>query len=427
MKDFFVNIVRWNLKKFAQIAIWRFKPAIVVVTGNVGKTSTKEAIAAVLGADRNIRASWGSFNNEFGIPLTILGEWSEADMMLFKKSAPEGFLAQKIVVLFKVFLVSALRLIFTSSDSYPELLVLEYAADRPGDIKYLLQIAKPNISIITAIGEIPVHVEFFSGPDAIAREKSRIIEQLSSNGFAILNYDDEAIMDMRERTRAHVFTFGFGEKAEMRIMNFETRSKNERPEGISFKLEYGGSYVPVQLKGVFGKSQAYAAAAAAAVGIVFGMNMAKIADALSNYRPLKGRMTLLPGIKNSYIIDDSYNAAPTSMYSALDTLKAVKAKRKIAVLGDMAEIGKYTIGSHEEVGARVAKIADILITIGQKAKIIAEHARKHKMPRRRIFSFDTAEEAIDTVQKVIKKGDVALIKASRMVRLDKIVEEIRLK
>jgi len=303
---------------------------------------------------------------------------------------------------------------------------MEYGADKAGDIKKLLDIAKPNISVITAIGNIPSHVENYSGPEAVAREKTRVIEQLSTNGFAILNCDDEHVMKVKEKTRARVFTFGFNEKADLRIVYFETKSVNDRPDGISFKLEYGGSLVPVTLKGVFGKSQAYAAAAAASVGIIFGMNMAKISEALSNYKPLSGRMTLLQGIKMSYIIDDSYNASPISMNAALDTLKAVKAKRRIAVLGDMAEIGKFTISAHEEIGRRVSKIADLLVTVGGKAKIISEHARKHGMPKKRVMEFDDVDEASDQVQNLIRKGDVILIKASRVIKLDKLVERIKI-
>ncbi len=410
MKNLLLKILQLFLKKIAQLIIWRYQPGVVVVTGRVGKTSTKEAILTVLRRDRNVRATQGNFNNELGVPLAIIGEWDKIGGILFW---------------FKVIMVGLWRAIFKSS-SYPEILVLEYAADRPGDIKYLLQIARPQIGAITAIGDIPVHVEFFSGPDAIAREKSRIVEALPANGFAILNFDDEAVMDMQERTRAHVITFGFGEGSGLRITNFETRSDNDRPYGIVFKLIYGGSVVPVHLKSVFGKSQAYAGAAAAAVGIVFGMNLVKIAESLSDYRPLYGRMTLLPGIKLSYIIDDSYNAAPLSMHAALDTLKAIKVSgRKVAVLGDMLEIGRYTMEAHEEVGRLAAKAADILVTVGPRAKFIAEHAVRHGLPKRRVLVFDVVEDAIKPVQDLIKKGDVILVKASHAVGLDKLVDSIK--
>jgi UDP-N-acetylmuramoyl-tripeptide--D-alanyl-D-alanine ligase len=280
--------------------------------------------------------------------------------------------------------------------------------------------------VVTAVGDIPVHVEFYTGPDAVAREKSRLVEALPAVGFAILNYDDESVYEMRDRTRAHVITFGFGQGAEVRITNFENRMEDGKPVGISMKLEYGGSFVPVRLDGVFGKAQAYAAAAAASVGLAFGMNLVRISEALGFYQAPPRRGKLLAGIKETHIIDDSYNASPLSMHAAIDLLKDLKAKRKVAVLGDMLEIGKYAIEAHEEVGRLGGKFLDILITIGPRAKFIADAANKSGMARKNIYSFDTADEAKSTVQDLIKKGDLVLIKASRAMELDKIVEEIKL-
>ncbi|OGM91591.1 hypothetical protein A3A20_01460 [Candidatus Wolfebacteria bacterium RIFCSPLOWO2_01_FULL_45_19] len=409
MKEAIIKILQYILKKLAQLTVWRYEPGVIVITGNVGKTSTKETIAAVLRNGRNIRYSSGNFNNELGVPLTIIGDWDKISGWFFWP---------------RVLIMAVFQLIFKNGN-YPELLILEYAAGKPGDIKYLLEIARPQIGVITAIGEIPAHVEFFSGSDAVAREKSRVVEHLPSNGFAVLNFDDEVVMDMKERTRAHVITFGFGEGAEVRITNFEIRSENGRPDGIWFKLVYGGNVVPFNLKGVFGKPQAYATAAAAAVGIVFGANLVKSAEALAGYRPIKGRMSLLPAIKMAYIIDDSYNAAPLSMRSALDTLKALKVSgRKIAVLGDMLEIGRYALEAHEEIGRMAAKTADFLITVGPRAKFIAEHAVRHGLSKRRVMSFDVVEDAIKPAQDMIRKGDVVLVKASRAIQLDKLVKAL---
>lgn len=404
MKEFLKKILyilaKWTLK--------RFQPGIVGVTGTVGKTSTKEAVVAVLRQIRKIRASSGNFNNEIGLPLTILGGWDKTGGVFFW---------------LKVICVSLSRIIF--GGSYPELLVLEYGADRPGDIKYLLELAKPQIGIITAIGDIPVHVEFYSGPDAVAREKSKLVENLPAIGFAILNFDDESVYEMRERTRAHVINFGFGEGAEVRITNFENRIEDEKPAGISFKIEYGGSFVPVRLDDAFGKAQAYAAAAAASVGLAFGMNLVKISEALSYYQAPPRRGKLVPGIKESHIFDDTYNASPLSMHAAIDTIKSFKMKRKIGVLGDMLEIGKYAIEAHEEIGRLAGKVFDVLVTIGPRAKFIADAANKAGMARKNIYSFDTVDEAESTVQDIIRKGDLVLVKASRAIELDKIVEEIR--
>ena len=316
--------------------------------------------------------------------------------------------------------------LFLKKFIYPEILILEYAADRPGDIKELLEIAKPYIGIITAIGEIPVHIEFFSGPEAVAREKARVVESLSANGFAILNFDNEAVMNMKERTRAKIITFGFNENADVKISSLENRIENGIPIGVSFKIEYAGSFVPVVLKNVFGRAQAYAAAIAACVGLIFDLNLVEISEALSaNYQPAKGRMNLLKGIKGAYIINDAYNASPISMEEALKTLADLPAERKIAVLGDMLELGKYSVEAHESIGRLAGKIVDILITVGPRAKFIAESAKSAGLDESKILSFDTTTEACIAVQDLIKKGDLVLIKASRAVGLEKVVEEIK--
>ena len=407
MRKFFTRKLQSVLKILARLMIKRYKPGIIGITGSVGKTSTKEAVYAVLRNVRRIRASSGNFNNELGLPLTILDDWQKIQGLFFWP---------------RVIFASLWQIIF--GGDYPDILILEYGAGRPGDVKYLLEIVKPNIGIVTAIGDIPVHVEFYSGPDAVAREKSRLVEALPAQGFSVLNFDDEAVLDMKERTRAHVMTYGFGEGAEIRITNFENREEGGRPAGIAFKLEYGGSFVPVRLDNCFGKAQAYAAAAAACVGLVFGLNLVKISESLLYYQAPPRRMKLLNGVKETYIIDDCYNASPLSMHGAIDTIKDLKASRKIGVLGDMLEIGKYAIEAHEEIGRLSAKVFDLLITVGPRAKFIADLAVKSGLNKKNVFSFDTADEAKLKVQELIKKGDLILVKGSRAMRLDKIIEEI---
>lgn len=408
MKKFFLKILKWKLKILAKLTIRRYKPGIIGVTGSVGKTSAKEAIFAVLSQERRVRRSAGNFNNELGLTLTILGDWQEIKGLFFWP---------------KVIFISLARIIFKFS--FPELLVLEYGADKPGDVKYLLEIAKPQISVVTAIGEIPVHIEFYSGSEAVAREKSKIVEVLPSNGFAVLNYDDFAVLEMKERTRAHITTFGFNEGAEVKISNFENRTEDDVPEGVSFKLEHGGSFVPVKMKGIFGRAPAYAAAAAASVGLIFGLNLVKISEGLSRYQAPPHRLSLIKGVKDTWIIDDCYNASPLSMDVALEVLKDLKAKRKIAVLGDMLEIGKYAPEAHEVVGKTVAKIADLLFTVGPRAKFIAEAAEKTGFNKEKIFSFDNLLGVGKILEHHLRPGDLVLIKASRAIGLDKVVEEIK--
>lgn len=421
-----VKILRKILRRLARWTIWRYRPAVIGVTGSAGKTSTKLAIKAVLERDRRVRAASGNLNSDLGMPLTILGDWSEEDLALVSRATPRGTKTlAKMGFWIKVIVSSIWRIAFASARDYPEILILEYGADRPGDIKYLLSIARPNISVITAIGDIPVHVEFYAGPEEVAREKGRLIEYLPSGGFAILNADDDIVMNLQSRTRARVMTFGFDKNAEVRISRFENKVHNGLPVGISFKLEHGSAIVPVRIDNVFGRAHAYAAGAAAAIGLVFGMNLVTISEALAAYAPPAARMQLVSGIKYTQVIDDSYNASLIAMRSALETLAALPAKRKVAVLGDMLEIGKYTPEAHEAVGRLAAQDADVLFTVGPRAKFIAEAARAAGMKRAMIFSFDTAEEARKPVQDFIKRGDLILVKGSHSMHMDTIVEEIK--
>ena len=413
-------LLRKLLRILAVLTIRKFQPGIIAVTGTVGKTSTKEAIYAILRSVRQVRASSANFNNELGLPLTILGDWNK--------------IGQPIFFWPKVIISSCWQLLFgPAADGYPELLILEYAADRPGDIKYLLSIARPQIAVITAIGEIPVHVEFYASPEHVAREKARLVEVLPITGCAILNYDDELVYQMRERTRAHIITYGFGQGANVRISGLENRSEEIpvgheqiwKPMGITFKLESGDNFIPIRLDGAFGKAQAYAMAAATAVGTIYGMNLITIAQASQYYQPPQHRFKVIPGIKGTFILDDSYNASPLSMAGALETVKSLKAKRKVGILGDMLELGEYTITAHEEAGRLAARVFDLLITVGSRSQLIAAAARKAGLDKKLIFSYDTASEAGVAAQTLIEKGDLILVKASRGIGLERVVEEIK--
>jgi len=319
------------------------------------------------------------------------------------------------------------RFLFLPKRAYPEILVLEYGADKPGDLKELIAIAKPSVSVITAVGEVPVHVEFYANQQEVAREKARLIECLPSAGFAVLNFDDPTVMALKDRTRAHLTTFGFNKGAEVELARFEHRVVEGEPMGISVKIVHSGSFVPVRIEGVFGKAHAYAAGAATAVGLIFGMNLVSISEALKHYVPAPGRMELRRAVKEALLLDDSYNASPLSMRAALETLQDLPAKRRIAVLGDMLEIGSYAMQAHEALGRPVSESVDILITVGPRARFIADGAVRAGMEKEKVFRFDEAEEAIDTVHDLLRKGDLVLVKGSHAMHLEQIVESIKIR
>jgi UDP-N-acetylmuramoyl-tripeptide--D-alanyl-D-alanine ligase len=410
------KIIQHVLRFFAKRALRRYRPLIIAVTGSAGKTSTKEAIFTVLRSQYHdrVRRTILNLNTEIGVPLTILGlRPAGRNPILWMIRCLEAFLISCVV---KV-------------KSYPEVIVVEMGADRPGDIRYLVELAPPTIGVVTAVGEIPVHVEYFAGPKSLAREKARLVEALPQDGWAILNFDDLTVLEMRERTQARVLTYGFGEGAAVRATTYElrTRVEDERevPDGVSFKLEYQGNIIPVRLSGAFGKSVVYAALAAAAVGIAMKMNLVEISEALGDYLPPPHRLCYVPGVKRTSLLDDTYNASPLSMHAALDIVEELPAKRKILVLGDMLELGKYAEAAHRTVGERVARIADIFVTVGERMRFAAHEAIDRGMDTSRIRMFSTAGEAGRYVQEILEPGDLVLVKGSRAMRMEKIIEELR--
>ena len=293
MNKIFIKILKIKLRWLAKLIIWKFNPDIIAITGSVGKTSAKEAIYAVLKNYKRVRKSSGNLNNELGMPLTILGDFSdEQSKIVSRLPAQAGDYSagkdkiKKMFFWLKAIFSALFKFLFLNKLAYPEILILEYGADRPGDIKYLLEIAKPKIAVITAIGETPVHIEFYDNAQAVAKEKAKLIENLFVSNFAILNFDDGMAMEMKEKTRAKIITFGFNEGADVKITNFENKYRDNEAIGVSFKIEYAGSFVPIFLKNVFGESHAYAAAVGTAVGIIYNMNIVEIAESFaSNYKP----------------------------------------------------------------------------------------------------------------------------------------------
>jgi UDP-N-acetylmuramoyl-tripeptide--D-alanyl-D-alanine ligase len=414
------RILQFILKLLAKRVVNRYKPVVVGVTGSVGKTFAKEAIYRVLSRKFLVLKNEENFNNEIGVPMAVLG----IDARKFKA------ISYKLKAMGYSFWLAY----GWPKRKYPRILVLELAADKPGDIQYLINIVKPKIGVVTAVGEIPVHVEFYASPQAVAKEKSKLIEQLPPDGLAVLNFDDQTVLDMREKSKAKAITFGFSNLADIWISDtsYFAADEDQNVGGLSFKINHDKIFIPLRIKNLIGAHQLYGILAAVAVGLHFGINLVDICGALEEVEPPKHRMNLLRGIKNTTIIDDSYNASPLAMRAALDTLNdfarakaslSGKSGRKIAVLGDMRELGKYEIEAHRAVGNLVGERADILITVGSAAKFIADSAANQMKPDS-IFSFSTADEAKLKVQEIIREGDVILVKGSRAIQMEKIVEEI---
>jgi len=406
------KIIQLKLKYWARFILLKYKPEIIGITGSVGKTSTKEAIYTVLAKEKNVRASDKNYNNEFGLPLTIIGVESPGKNIL-------GWFA----IGFKV-----LKMLIIRDKNYPEILVLEMGIDRPGDMDYLNSIVKCRIGVATAVSS--VHLEYFRDKDALQKEKSKLISAVIKDGWSILNYDDKETRKMMDVSKARVISYGFDKQAKIQasdlILFYD--NENSKLEGIKFSLSYDGVNVPVYIAGALGSGMVYSAMAAAAVGIGYGMSLIEVSKALENYKSPKGRLNIIPGIKHTTIIDDTYNSEPRSAILAIETLNEILLKnkqRRLIALGDMLELGSTSEESHRNLGKLIADYKiDKLFVVGERARDIARGAKISGMREEDVFMFDDSASAGKFIQKRIKQGDYLLIKGSQGIRMEKIVLEL---
>ena len=396
--------IQYILKSLAKAILKKYQPDIIGITGSVGKTSTKMAIQTVLKNDFKVRASQKSYNTETGVPLTVIGADNPGHDIF-------GWLA--------VFL-KAIFLIFARDKNYPQIFILEMAADHPGDIEYLTDIARPKIGLITSVG--PTHLEFFGSVANVAREKSTMITSLHTTDYAVINNDQKTLAELAKKTKAQLLTYGL-KQADLTASDIKF---NQDSAGLYFKINYKYDSASVNLPNMLGRPVVYAFLAASAVGIIYHLDLKKIAQRLEHFENPPGRLNLLPGIKCTRIIDDSYNSSPLAAKAALETLSQLKcAGNKFAVLGDMLELGDYTKKAHQEIGELVAKLAiDYLITVGERSHHTAESAKECGMNPDRIFSFDNPENAGCFLQERIAEGDLILIKGSAAMSMERITKEI---
>jgi UDP-N-acetylmuramoyl-tripeptide--D-alanyl-D-alanine ligase len=302
--------------------------------------------------------------------------------------------------------------------------------ERPGDIDRITSWVKFDAVIVTRLPDIPVHVEFFRAPEDLVKEKLKLPKAVRATGTVILNADDSKIMAAREAMRARVLTFGWNEGAEVRASNehimYNELTGKKLPDGYALKVDHNGNNVPFRLPGILARHQIYGVLAAIAAGATFDLNLVDIAEALENLESPPGRFRLLAGIKESIIIDDSYNASPAAVESALDTLAEVETPgRKIVVLGDMMELGPLAIEAHRQVGARLLRLSpDYVFFVGLRMRFAAEELTKKRFSKKKIFMFDDWRGVGEKLQKLIEPGDVVLIKGSQSMRLEKVVEEV---
>lgn len=421
-KSFARKYIEKRLFVLAKRVLERYKPRVVAITGSVGKTSTREAIFTVLNLHVSVRQSLENYNNEIGVPLTILGQ----------KTAGRSFGGWLSV--FR----HARKLLSHTDPEYPKVLVLEFGIDAPGDMDYLLRLVTPDIGVLTSIGVS--HLQKFGTQEKLIEEKTKLIAAVKKDGYALINADSDLARQQSSRTKATVLTYGFRADSDLVVSDVVATDRHipdsteEKelaeaglPLGSSFKVQYKGKNVPFTLHRVLGRHQISPTLPAIICGTLFDMNLVEIGEALKMYVPPRGRMNLMAGIKKSLIIDDTYNSAPDSVLEALKVLKDLKTPgRKISILADMLEIGSETEAAHRKVGAMAATSCDVLVGFGPASGFIVDEAIKNGMnPKNAHHVMDGAHKEIEKIlQNWISAHDILLVKGSQAFRMEKVVEKL---
>lgn len=368
-----------SLRALQQIArFWRRRLdlRVIGVTGSVGKSTTKELIAEVLGQHYRTLKNPGNLNNEIGLPLTVL-----------------------------------------KLTGRHERAVLEMGLYVPGEIAFLCDLALPQIGVITNVGT--VHAERAGSQEAIAKGKAELVQALPAapEGVAILNFDDPWVRQMADHTRAQVFYYGLDPEADLWADGVEGLGL----EGIRFRLHYRSEVLHLRVP-LIGRHSVHTVLRAAAVGLVDGLTWQEIVSGLRSGNA-QLRLVAVRAPSGALMLDDTYNASPQSTLAALNLLDEMEG-HKIAVLGDMLELGQYEAQGHEMVGVRAAEVVDQLITVGERGRIIAAAARQAGLVEEHIQEFESVDQAIDLLAGLLGDGDIVLVKGSRGMRMDRIVTSL---
>jgi UDP-N-acetylmuramoyl-tripeptide--D-alanyl-D-alanine ligase len=402
----------------SRLILKKYKPFIIAVTGSVGKTATKDAIFSALSGSGHIRKSDKSLNSEFGLPLTIIGvptAWKSVSGWMKNISAGFSLIVQP-----------------KKSGAYPEILILEIGADHPGDIKRVTKWLRPDIVVITKVGDKPVHVEFFKSPAQVFEEKSALAYAVKPGGTAVLFADEPKIIALGEELKKKgitVDTFGLSENADVRGTDYSVLyiDTNGQSVPVGFTFTSAGSKIVV--KNVLGQTFMYPLLAAAAVARVRGLEQSQIFENINSYEAPKGRMNIIAGMNSSTLIDDTYNSSPDAVVAALATLGSLNSTgRKIIVLGDMMELGSFSAEEHRNIGRLIGNATggriDVLVTVGQRARAIAEEAIKSGMTSDHVMSYSASAEAGEALVGVVRTGDIILIKGSQSTRCERVTKAL---
>ena len=288
---------------------------------------------------------------------------------------------------------------------------------------FLLEFIPVNIGIVTQISSS--HMAFFGTLQNIAREKGKMIAALPEDGVALLNADDKRTLKMREKTKAKVVTYGFDQSADIHADNFVFHREAKRAEGLSFKVNFDGKTVPLRLPKIVAKHHIPAALAALAAGIALKINPFEAIEALEKFEPLPGRLRLLPGRDNTFLLDDTYNASPASTEAALEVMGELMAPRKVVVLGDMLELGPDADTEHADLAPAVRNSSvDIVVTVGKHMRALHERLLADGFSRKQVLWLPDPMSAVEALMNIIRSEDLILIKGSQGLRMEKVTEQL---
>lgn len=409
MTSYKTMIVQRLLRMMARAVVWRHRPTVVAVTGSVGKTTTRDMIAHVLGATMDVRVPQKNFNNEIGVPLTMIGA----------RGAIRSVRDVWAVMLTWVRTLCA--------RTYPRVVIVECGVDRPGDMRYLMSIVQPDIAVVTVIAS--AHRAFFSSTEAIAREKYTMVRFVKKNGLALLCADDRYVR-VAPQPDASVTVRLYGEDAAAYYRATDSGLCADGAMctvgGVSFKLNYDGKVIPVRLHHVCAVHAIPSAVAALGVADWLHCNVVEAASRIADFVGTPGRMRLLDGAGGVRIIDDTYNASPSSMRAAIATLAALPTTgRRIAVLGDMLELGDVCASAHRAVADVLHQHAiDGAIVVGAHMRRAVRVLHAHGWEERRVIHVDTPHAAADAAMALVQAGDTVLVKGSQGMRMEKVVERL---
>lgn len=405
MKKILIKI----LKTLSKLVIQKYKPEVIAITGTVGKTSSKEAIAQILENKFNVRKTASNYNNEIGVPLTILG---------IKKSPNKSIWGWFLV------LIKALGLLIMPA-KYPNKLILEFGADHKGDIEYLVQFIPVYIGVLTRVSR--VHMQYFKTLGSIFNEKKKIFSNINPQGWAIINNDDDLVKTLKKELNCKTISYGIKNESDVQATDLQIINR-DGVIGMNFKLKYQGNVVPAFLPNVLGLAQVYAFLSGVSVALQYDFNLVEISTFAGKYISPKGRTNLIKSIKESYVIDDSYNSSPEAVKMSLDLLSGMRSLilgKRIAVLGDMLELGRESVPSHKEVGEYVFnKGINVLLTTGDISRNTYLAAQKLGMNDNNNKYFKNKKDLISYLKLIIKKDDLVLVKGSQGSRMEEVVKSI---